>query len=177
MVAGVMPDCVFANLESAKCALVAAVVFNLMWWLKLSLVSSQTPNHLTTEEGSIQEPVGRVTEAAGVSSVFLLVVKWMSSDLGPSKVRAFWPDQVKRVLAIFSSCLLFEDLHLPETTIATSSMYQGQLMEGYLHSSSSNNGLRYKRNRMGDMGEPWGIPVCIGCNSSLSPSNAKAVVL
>jgi hypothetical protein len=41
---------------------------------------------------------------------------------------------------------------------------------------ASKRGQRYIKNRMGDAGEPWGMPVLIGRWISVWPSNESAVV-
>ena len=50
-------------------------------------------------------------------------------------------------------------------------------MRGWLWSSWANNGCRYRRNRIGETGEPWGIPVMIGVMGSDSASKVRLASL
>ena len=50
-------------------------------------------------------------------------------------------------------------------------------MRGCLWSSWANNGCRYNRNKIGETGEPWGIPVMIGVIGSDLASKVRLASL
>src|SRR5437588_11035676 len=74
---------------------------------------------------------------------------------------------------IFLFCLTF----LFETSIDTSSIYDRHIIDEYCLLISSNKGLRYRRNRIGEIGDPCDMPVSIDFMSSFSLSNERATRL
>src|SRR5205085_11107016 len=97
----------------------------------------------------------------------------MSSDLGSSKATAFSFPQLKHVVTPSSRSSQFCWGESPTTSRHMSSIYEGHRMSGCFCSISVKRGLRYIRNKMGDTGDPCGIPVSIGDIFSESLSKLK----
>src|SRR5205085_6745668 len=97
----------------------------------------------------------------------------MSSDLGSSKATAFSLPQSKYVVTPSSRSAQFSWGESPTTSRQTSSIYEGQRISGCFCSISVKRGLRFIRNKIGDTGDPCGIPVSIGDIFSESLSKLK----
>src|SRR5437588_2844776 len=97
----------------------------------------------------------------------------MSSDLGSSKATALSLPQSKHVVTPSSRSVQFSWWESHSTSRQMSSIYEGQLISGCFCSISIKRGLRYIRNKIGDTGDPCGIPVSIGDIFSESLSKLK----
>src|SRR5437660_12359643 len=86
----------------------------------------------------------------------------MSSDLGLSNATAFSLPQLKHVITPSSRSAQFCWGESPTTSRQISSIYEGQRISGCLCSISVKRGLRYIRKKIGDTGDPCGIPFSIG---------------
>src|SRR5947209_4430908 len=86
----------------------------------------------------------------------------MSSDLGSSNATALSFPQLKHVVTPSSRSAQSCWGESPTTNRQMSSIYEGQRISGCLCSISVKRGLRYIRNKIGDRGDPCGIPLSIG---------------
>src|SRR5947209_3234489 len=86
----------------------------------------------------------------------------MSSDLGSLNATALSFPHLKHVVTPSSRIAQFCWGESPTTSRQISSIYEGQRISGCLCSISVKRGLRYIRNKIGDTGDPCGIPVSIG---------------
>src|SRR5437588_10569385 len=97
----------------------------------------------------------------------------MSSDLGSLKETAFFHPQLKHVVTPSSRSAQFSWEESSTTSRQLSSIYEGQRISWCFCSISVNRGLRYIRNKIGDMGDPCGIPVSIRDIFSVSLSKLR----
>ena len=81
------------------------------------------------------------------------------------------------MLAACSSFLAFPSADSPSITRQMSSIYDRTMRLVWFLSSYVNRGVRYRRNSIGDIGDPCRIPVVIGSMSSVSPSNTRLTCL
>src|SRR5437660_3372933 len=97
----------------------------------------------------------------------------MISDLGSSKATEFSFPQSKHVVTPSSRSAQFSWGESPTTTRQMSSIYEGQRISGCFCSISVKRGMRYIRNKIGETGDPCGIPLSIGDIFSESLSKLK----
>lgn len=164
-VAGESPRSTFTRRERWSRAFRAELILLATCSLNDRRGSKKTPSQRTTLRGSTTEPIGKVIFVVAASFEF---IKWISSVLSGSKIIPLSLPRLKRRLTS-SSIIFLLRFKLPELAISVISLIQ----ERQEASIDGNISQRQIRNKIGETGLPWGIPVSILLKSSVSPLNAS----